>query len=252
MTLSKQDVKQIKKLHLKKYRQQEQLFLAEGFKLVVNEILPSQINVKIILISEDWQKNHDLNAINYKNIEVIENNTFKDLSNQHNPEGILAECEIPQQQKIETENKWVIALDYLQDPGNLGTIIRIADWFGISTIVCSTNTAEAYNPKVIQATMGSIARVNIVYTDLINWLSTLNVPIYAATLDGESIYSNQPKEPGVLLIGNESNGLNKEVLNLTTKQITIPNLGQAESLNAAVATGIIVSHLVNNKKRLLD
>ena len=139
----------------------------------------------------------------------------------------------------------VLALDNIQDPGNLGTIIRIADWFGISQVVCSEDTADVYNPKVVQATMGSIARVMVSYTSLTGWLSKQKEAcIYAAVLDGQDVRTMKKPSGGILVIGNESKGISDEVLKLCNVRITIPQMGKAESLNAAVATGIILSHLV--------
>ncbi|RYY86071.1 MAG: RNA methyltransferase, partial [Chitinophagaceae bacterium] len=139
---------------------------------------------------------------------------------------------------------WTLYLDTIQDPGNLGTIIRIADWFGIPDVVCSTGCAELFNPKVVQSTMASLARVNVWYDGAGDWLPAQQVPVLAAALDGVSLYEYQNNAGGILLIGNESKGLRPELLERATEKITIPRLGGAESLNAAVATGIIVSHLV--------
>ena len=138
-----------------------------------------------------------------------------------------------------------MALDNIQDPGNMGTIIRIADWYGIDQIVCNTQSADMYNPKVIQSTMGSIARVKVFYTDLSDWLSKQKgISIYAAMLNGDDVTSMQKIKEGIIVIGNESKGISDDVLKLVSKKITIPQKGKAESLNAAVATGIILSHLL--------
>ncbi|MGB4844794.1 MAG: RNA methyltransferase, partial [Ferruginibacter sp.] len=137
-----------------------------------------------------------------------------------------------------------LALDTIQDPGNLGTIIRIADWFGIANIVCAAGTADIYNPKVVQSTMGSLGRVNIVYTDLPVWLMrNKKIKIYSASLDGKDVKSFGRLKEGIIVIGNEANGVSDEVLQMVDAKITIPKIGEAESLNAAVATGIILSHL---------
>jgi TrmH family RNA methyltransferase len=141
------------------------------------------------------------------------------------------------------KNKISIVLDGIQDPGNLGTIIRIADWFGISQIVCSMDTVELYNPKVIQSTMGSFVRVNVWYDQPEDFLKTLNVPVLGALLNGKSIYETEKLKEGVLVIGNESKGIRENVLKWITDPVTIPRIGGAESLNAAVATGIIISHI---------
>jgi TrmH family RNA methyltransferase len=139
-------------------------------------------------------------------------------------------------------------LDDLQDPGNLGTIIRIADWFGIENIICSSNSVDCYNPKVVQSTMGSLSRVNVVYADLENFIrQNQQIKIYATTLSGTSIYQLPKITRGIILIGNESKGIHENLLRLSSHQITIPRFGNAESLNAAVAAGIIISQIVGTR-----
>ncbi|MBI3883781.1 MAG: RNA methyltransferase, partial [Sphingobacteriales bacterium] len=141
--------------------------------------------------------------------------------------------------------KVTLLLDKIQDPGNLGTIIRIADWFGIATIICSADTVEQYNPKVVQSTMGSLGRVQVVYTDLPEWIkSNAGIRIYAAALNGKNVASLKGLKEGAIIIGNESKGISPELMELANEKITIPKTGAAESLNAAVATGIILSHIV--------
>ena len=139
---------------------------------------------------------------------------------------------------------FTIYLDRVQDPGNLGTLIRIADWFGIKSIVCSNGCADVYNSKVVQATMASIARVGVYYDDEEIWLQGQSTTIYAASLKGKSLYKVEKTESGILIIGNESKGIRQQFLDLATAPITIPKRGEAESLNAAVAAGIILSHLL--------
>jgi RNA methyltransferase, TrmH family len=142
---------------------------------------------------------------------------------------------------------FTLYLDTIQDPGNFGTIIRIADWFGISDVICSGGCADLYNPKVVQSTMASIARVNVYYDEDGLWLARhTDVPVFAAALEGRSVYSCNNVSRGILLIGNESKGIRKEWLSMAKEKITIPRIGAAESLNAAVATGIILSHMIKN------
>lgn len=245
MALFQQDLKNIKRLHFKKYRNQENLFLAEGSKIVI-ELLQSKIKPKIIIIAQGWQQNNSVEDILFDNVEFISDKDFKKISSQKNPEGILAVCEIPNT-NIETFHfsEWTIALDQIQDPGNLGTIIRIADWFGIHQIICSENSADAYNSKVVQSSMASIARVKIAYLSLEQLFQQHKVNIYAADLEGESVYNISSLSPGILLIGNESRGISTNFNGFITKKITIPKKGRANSLNAAVATGIILSHLTS-------
>jgi TrmH family RNA methyltransferase len=141
-------------------------------------------------------------------------------------------------------NKISLMLDDIQDPGNMGTLIRIADWFGIENIICSENCVECYNPKVVQATMGSLASVNILYTDLIAFIQkNKKINIYAAALSGASVFEMGKIKQGIILIGNESKGIHSDLLKLAFEKITIPRFGHAESLNAAVAAGIILSHI---------
>ena len=136
-------------------------------------------------------------------------------------------------------------LDTIQDPGNMGSIVRTADWFGISTIICSQDSADVFNPKVVQATMGSIARVELIYTDLQSFIQNNDLPpVYVTTLDGTSLYSLEPLKEGIVLLGNESRGVQPHLLNYARERITIPRKGKAESLNAAIATGIVLAHLM--------
>ena len=147
-----------------------------------------------------------------------------------------------QDDDISVKGKITLALDTIQDPGNMGTIIRIADWFGVENIICSAGCADMYNPKVVQATMGSLARVNIIHTNLGEWLQQHHgVKIYGASLAGKNIKSHDAVKEGIIVIGNEARGISEEIMELVNEKITIPRLGHAESLNAAVATGIILS-----------
>jgi TrmH family RNA methyltransferase len=142
------------------------------------------------------------------------------------------------------QGKITLLLDAIQDPGNMGTIIRCADWFGVEQIICSKECADAFSPKVIQSTMGSIARVHVLYSDLHEFMrNNETIPVYAATLEGKNVFGHSPVKEAMVLIGNESKGIDESLLNLCQHQITIPRKGKAESLNAAVATGIILSHL---------
>ena len=150
---------------------------------------------------------------------------------------------------VSLKNKFSLVLDGIQDPGNMGTIIRTADWFGITDIICSEDTVDVYNPKVVQATMGSMARVNVHYTDLMPVLSTADVPIYGALLNGDNIYDTTFGTEGLIVMGNEGNGLRPEVIKLVTKAITIPRFGGAESLNVAIATAIFCSEINRNKRK---
>ena len=243
--LVKQKIKYIQTLGQKKFREKEGLFIAEGPKLV-NELLEADtIAVKEVYALNEWVYNNPLLPANIILTEISEQELEK-ISQLTTPNQVVA---IVQQfdtgNIITAKDQITLALDTVQDPGNLGTIVRIADWFGIKQIVCSLDSADMYNPKVVQSTMGSIARVKIIYTDLNEWLGTQeNIPIYAASLQGENIASIKKINEGIIIIGNESRGISEEIMKLATIRITIPAKGKAESLNAAVATGIILSHIL--------
>lgn len=247
--LSKNQIKLINSLKLKKYRDEHGVFVAEGTK-IIPELIGSSIKVKQIFATEGFIEEHTIP----KNIELIQikEQELERISFLSTPNQALAICEIPEytMQTAQFEEKLTLVLDDIKDPGNLGTIIRIADWFGIDTIVCSNETADVYNPKVVQATMGSIARVKVIYTDLKDFLkhqSENKMAIYGAMLNGDNIYE-QKKSNGIIVIGNESKGISKEIEQYISKKIKIPsfshlkqNEGEAESLNAAIATAIICS-----------
>ena len=239
--LSKNDVKFIQSLCHKKHRQTEGLFIAEGVKLV-EEIIKSQFKVKKIYATDKWAagKEH-LSSV----LSVISVDDLARISTLQTPNQVLALVEQPAEYTaLPFENKLSLVLDGIQDPGNFGTIIRIADWFGIEQVVCSHSTVELYNPKVIQSTMGSFIRVPVSYANLPEVLKHVAVPVYGALLSGENIYKITKPAEGILVIGNEGKGIGAELLSLITHPVTIPRIGGAESLNAAVATGILVSHLV--------
>ena len=165
------------------------------------------------------------------------------------PQGILALVRQPKAIPLNTEvlkNCFSLVLDGVQDPGNLGTIIRTADWFGFKNIVCSLNTADIYNPKTIQATMGSLPRVNIYYEDIAQVLPRVNVPVYGALLEGKSIYKTAFGTEGLLILGNEGQGISGEVINFIQHPVTIPRIGKAESLNVAISAGIFCSEMSRN------
>ena len=243
--ITKNQVKYVQSLGQKKSRDIENRFIAEGPKLV-NELIRAE-NCKIVqlLALKEWI---DENPKASDHTEVIElsDAELEKISQLATPNQVLAVIEKIQWKNYpEIKGNISLALDTIQDPGNMGTIIRLADWFGIKNIFCSTDCADAYNPKVVQASMGSISRVRVEYTDILSWLIENNdVRIYAAVLDGRDITKMEKISEGIIVIGNESKGINTEMLKLANVQITIPGKGKAESLNAAVATGIILSHLV--------
>ena len=177
-------------------------------------------------------------------LEVTQDHELEKISALTTPHQVLAVFEKAAAKPVVPAGKLSLVLDNIQDPGNLGTIIRIADWFGIKDIICSAHTADMYNPKVVQSSMGSMGRVNVLYTELVGWIQQQRqVKLYAAALDGRNVKQIEIKE-GLVLIGNEAKGISEELLQLAHEKITIPKLGEAESLNAAVATGIILSHVI--------
>lgn len=236
--LSKKLVKDIQSLGHKKWRDAARLFIAEGPKIIneLIELIPQQFEQ--VYATPEWT--HSNAGVP---VTVISEEELEKISSLKTPHQVLA---VIRQFTIKEPNAplFTLYLDTIQDPGNFGTIIRIADWFGVQNIVCSSGCADMYNPKVVQSSMASIARVNIFYDEDDSWLSKQNTTIYAATLDGNSLFDSDKTDKGMLIIGNESKGISQSLLDLATDKITIPKRGNAESLNAAVATGIILSHLI--------
>ena len=243
--LSKNQVKYIQSLGQKKSRDEENCFIAEGPKLV-NELLQTK-NCRIIQVYalKDWIDDNPNSNNNEKIIEISVNELEK-ISQLTTPNRVLAVVEkIKWTNDPEVKGNISLVLDAIQDPGNMGTIIRLADWFGIKNIFCSPDCADVYNPKVVQSSMGSISRVRVEYTDILSLLKeNKELRIYAAVLNGRDMTKMEKLTEGIIVIGNESKGINEEILKLANVQITIPGKGKAESLNAAIATGIILSHLV--------
>ncbi len=243
--LSKNEIKQVKQLEQKKFRKEQGLFVAEGPK-VVGDLLRHGYRPQRIFATPSYECPIPLE------IKEITDDELRKLSFLQHPQQVLAVFPIPAhhslQQRAEANSSLftlhsslTLALDGVQDPGNLGTIIRIADWFGIDTIYCSLDTADAWNPKVVQATMGSIARVNMIYTDLEKLLKETTLPVYGTLLDGENIYTQELSEEGIIVMGNEGNGISPKIRSLITRRLLIPSYRQddtAESLNVAIATAI--------------
>ena len=245
--LTKKIAKYIQSLSHKKFRDEEKSFIAEGPK-VVEEFLTTKIfHCELIVAESDWLKESQtlLNGLDPNTIFEVESHRLQSLSilkTSNKVLGIFKQTINGSDPKL--TGKISLMLDDLQDPGNMGTIIRIADWFGIDQIVCSNNSVECYNPKVVQSTMGSLARVNIFYTDLLPFIqNNKEIPLYSAALDGESVFKMGLLKEAIIVIGNESKGIHEELLKLSAHKITIPRFGHAESLNAAVAAGIILSHV---------
>jgi len=244
--LSKSQVKYIQSLHHKKFRDQEGAFIAEGNK-VVSELLQSgQFVCEQLIGEQEWLQDNEILIRKHfaGDLQDVKDFELQKVSALSTASQTLAVFKKTQPKEIIVKGRINLLLDTIQDPGNLGTIIRIADWFGIAAIICSIDTADQYNPKVVQSTMGSLARVNIMYTDLQKFIQKNNtIKIYAAALNGKNVNTLKGLKEGFIVIGNESKGISPELMELATEKITIPRIGNAESLNAAVATGIILSHL---------
>lgn len=234
----KSELKLIKSLQQKKCRNEHGLFVVEG-KKTVEEVVNSDMKVyKLFAIDPSGLD------VNGEQVSAISNKELGQISSLKNPNGFLGVFHIPKQ----TENilsDWILVLDGIQDPGNLGTIIRLCDWFGIKDVVCSNTTVDCYNAKVLQATMGSITRVNVQYTDLQAFLSTTKLPVYGTFMDGVSVNNSKLPEKGIMIMGNEGKGVSEAVAKLCTDRLAIPQFGEAttESLNVASATAILLHEI---------
>lgn len=245
--ISKNQLKYIRQLEQKKYRRREGLFVAEGTKVVGDLLL--RYRPEAVFATADWQAPAGITP------QLVTDDELRRISFLQHPQQVLALFPLPTinyklstiNSKLSTINSTLsIALDGVQDPGNLGTIIRIADWFGISTIICSEDTVDAWNPKVVQATMGSIARVNIIYINLPEFLDSLpaDFPVYGTFLDGDNIYTQELTREGLIIMGNEGNGISDAVRAKVNRRLLIPDFHQgetADSLNVAIATAITCS-----------
>lgn len=241
--VNKNEAKYIQSLYHKKKREEEQLFLAEGPKMVA-ELLQSDFIVRKVYAVEKWIED---NKDTIHNIDIVEvtKEELERISQLQTPNQVLAIVEQKHLSNNPTYNNTItLLLDGIQDPGNMGTIIRLADWFGIEQIIASVDTVDLYNAKVVQATMGSITRVKIWYEDLPAILETTTVAVYGAMLEGKNMYDVSPLQEAIILIGNEGKGIRQNLLPFIETAITIPRKGKAESLNAAIATGILLSHLI--------
>ena len=239
--LPKNEVKYIQSLHHKKQRDEYGLLLAEGPK-VVGELIKRQPDwIQKIYATADWLANLPVATQQfvqpfYSPIEAFE---LEKISALQTPQQVLAIAERPVFSYTSNEN-WLLALDGIQDPGNLGTIIRTAHWFGINQVACNLDCADAFSPKVVQASMGSVFGVKIIYRELPQFFENYHQPVYGALLNGTPISVQAKKKPGCILIGNEGKGIRAEVLSFITEKLTIPGHGDAESLNAGVAAGILM------------
>ena len=241
--LSRNEIKYLSSLQQIKHRRLNNSFLVEGTKIVEELCREKTKGVKNIYALSGWIENKKNIPFPYTQISAKELDRISSFSS---PNQVVAEMEIPMQ-KLDSnifDNQLCLMLDNISDPGNLGTIIRTADWFGIHHIICSKNSVDLYNPKTIQSTMGSFLRTNVYYEDLVPLLSNCNAPIFGTLLNGENLYSIEKKENGIIIIGNESKGISEEVEKHVSHRVTIPhfdNNSHVESLNASVAAAIVMA-----------
>lgn len=246
LAISKNLIKDLRALHLKKYRLAEGIFIAEGDKIVSELLGVRHWEIVRLFALPTWIARNEAALRSYKGLlTAINERDLAAFSTLSTPQEVAALVKMPaSDHTLATPLGCLnIALDRLSDPGNLGTIIRIADWFGIPNIYCSTDCVELYNPKTIQATMGSIWRVNVFYTDLKQLFASHknDIAIYGAVLDGDNVFDATISSEAILLIGSESHGIRSDLFPFISQKISIPRIGQAESLNAAIATGIIAA-----------
>ncbi|MGY4384812.1 TrmH family RNA methyltransferase [Pedobacter sp. UYP24] len=248
--LSKSQLGFIKSLHQKKYRKENELFIIEGIKSIT-EFKSSPYHIQSIYFLPQYSSLLTNLPSNIKLFEV--NNAELDkISTLQTPQGILALVSIPKKPILETkllQNNFTLVLDGVQDPGNLGTIIRTADWFGIIHVICSLDTVEVYNPKTVQATMGSLARLNVYYEDLPQFLKINKLPVYGALLAGESMYNTDWGKEGLLILGNEGKGISREVIPYISNPVHIPGAGKTESLNVAISAAILCADIYRNLQK---
>lgn len=245
--ISKSQISLVKSLHQKKYRKEHQLFIVEGFK-AISEFLGSDFVIDSIYCTPNFSAKM-ANLSNKQNVCEVSINELEKISALKTTQGVLAVVQIPENEYVSPKNleEIVLVLDGVQDPGNLGTIIRTADWFGFKKIVCSEDCVEVYNPKVVQATMGSLTRVSVSYQPLHDLLLASENPKYGTLLQGENIFTTEFASKGFLILGSEGKGISEEVLPLITHPITIPGGKHTESLNVAVAAAICCTELSRNK-----
>ena len=237
MSISKNQHKLITSLSQKKYRQKHKLFIAEGVK-VVQEFLNSTFELEMLFCTDDFSAD-----VSNDKITSISEVDLKKISNLKTPNKVLGLFKIPEEKPLH-ENGLKVALDAVNDPGNLGTIIRLCDWFGVDELICSKDTVDCFNQKVVQASMGSLTRISIHYLDLVEYLSDTKLLSFIADMDGENVYKSTLPKEGVLIMGNEANGVSNEIKKLVSNKISIPRFGESqetESLNVATATAILLS-----------
>mgnify|MGYP006357517251 FL=1 len=254
--LSKAEIKRLSRYKQSKFRNQDNLFVVEGEKML-SELLESEYDIQAIYATAYWnQKNRTIiqaKGLANRTIEISEDDLER-ISLLSTPNQVYSLVKIPQEETLKQQKGLTIVLDGIKDPGNLGTIIRLADWYAIENIICSEDCVDVYNPKTVQSTMGSIFRVKVEYTDLKTFLENLpkNFPIYGSIVEGgENIYKKHFQEDSILIIGSESHGISPEIQQYVNHKITIPRFrtdNKPESLNASIATAIMISEIKRIKK----
>jgi TrmH family RNA methyltransferase len=240
--ISKTNIQYIKGLQDKKQRQKYGQFVVEGEKSIT-ELLTSHFEIVILYALQEWieYNGHIVNGIRCEAVSFAE---LKQISIHQAPQKVLAVVKIPASAKPDRNSQWILALDALQDPGNMGTIIRVADWYGIRQVICNKGCTDVYNPKCINSTMGSFLRVEVVYAEIPEIAAEMDMPLVVATLDGEDIHHIQTIKKGILVIGNEGHGIHKDIIKAAAHKVTIPRIGAAESLNAAISTAVILDNIL--------
>jgi TrmH family RNA methyltransferase len=242
MNISKNQLKRITSLSQKKYRQKHKLFIAEGIK-VVKELLDSSFEIETLFCTNDFSTDSSVDSI----VRISEAD-LKKISNLRTPNKVLGVFKIPDEIPVKKEGL-ILALDDINDPGNLGTIIRLCDWFGVTQLICSTKTVDCYNAKVVQASMGSLTRISIHYLDVLTYLSETKLPTFIADMEGENVYKTQLPKEGILIMGNEANGISQTIKGFVKNKLSIPRFGkiqETESLNVSTATAILLSEFKRN------
>jgi RNA methyltransferase, TrmH family len=235
--VSKNQIKLISSLHQKKHRQTHQLFIAEGIK-GIQELLDEHFELDHLYTTQS-----DFEAVPAKLKTVVSEADLKKISALASPNTCLAVFKMPKVKAINSSGL-IVALDDIRDPGNLGTILRLCDWFGIQQLICSKETVDVFNPKVVQATMGSIARVNVTYVDLYDYIANSKLAVFGTFMEGENIYTSNLPQDGIIVMGNEANGIASDLEKIIKHRLTIPRFGtlqKTESLNVATATAIVLS-----------
>ncbi len=241
--ISKRWSKLIKSLQVKKYRKEHKAFLVEGAKSLL-EVLNSDLIIQQLFCTHSFFEEYKQLIVSKVSYEIVTSGELEKNGTFSSNNGGLAVVSIPDTHNIFIEDNYTLVLDNVNDPGNLGTIIRIADWYGIQQIICSPTTADVYNPKVITASMGSFTRVNVFYKNLLDLFDqNPEIPVYGAFLEGEDVHQESFAPSGFLVMGNEANGISQEVEEKVSNKISIPSYGEAESLNVAIATAVILDNI---------